>query len=135
MMYMMFVGAYFVVCAGLPETVMANRKFERGKQTKKDAAALAAEREKEYEEYLASDEGKQTEAVLQEYREKRGPSLMDRHLDEGGGSKKAKVQDTRFFDRDRVRTLLFFVITCAYRAVCCRIFCLIRKWIAVRWKN
>lgn len=90
---------------GLPETAMANRKFERGKQTKKDAAALAAEREREYEAYLASDEGKQTEAVLQEYREKRGPSLVDRLRDEGG-NKKAKVQDTRFFDRERVSDLV-----------------------------
>ena len=87
----------------MTDTLVANRKFERGKQTKKDAAALAAQREQEYEDYLASEEGQQTEAVLREYREKRGPSLVDRHREEGGLKKhKGEKQDTRFFDRDRV---------------------------------
>jgi hypothetical protein len=96
---------------GMTEELTANRKFERGKQTKKDAAAITAQREQEYEDYLASDEGKQTEAVLQEYREKRGPSLVDRHHHEGPSKKqKNEKADTQFFDRDRVSLELVCII-------------------------
>jgi hypothetical protein len=82
--------------------MMSNRKFERGKQSKKAAEALAAESEKAYAAYLLSEEGKQTEAMLQEYREKRGPSLVDQHRE--NSTKRPKVDNSmsQFFDRDRV---------------------------------
>mmetsp|Transcript_3884 Transcript_3884/g.6078 ORF Transcript_3884/g.6078 Transcript_3884/m.6078 type:complete len:473 (+) Transcript_3884:50-1468(+) len=88
---------------GLSEKMLGNRKFDRGKETKKAAAALSAQREKEYEEYLNSEEGKQTEATLQLYREKRGPSLVELHRQET--AKKPKhgnpISEMQFFDRER----------------------------------
>lgn len=48
------------------------------------------------------EEKNRTEAFLQEYREKRGPSLMDAHLDKLG--KRPKTVDTRLksFDHEKV---------------------------------
>ena len=48
------------------------------------------------------EEKKRTEAILAEYREKRGPSLMDAHLEKVG--KKPKLVNTRMksFDHEKV---------------------------------
>lgn len=85
----------------------SNRKFERGKLAKKSAEAIAEQREKEYEEYLESEEGKEAQAVLEEYRKKRGPSLMQQHQD-SISAKRAKTGSTAFselrlrgFNRER----------------------------------
>jgi hypothetical protein len=87
----------------------ANRKFERGKLAKKTAEAIAAQREFEHEQYMNSEEGKEAEAVLEEYRKKRGPSLMQKHQ-EDVAIKRAKTGSTalsemrkKSFDRERVR--------------------------------
>lgn len=89
-------------------TMPSNRKFERGKLAKKSAEAIAAQREAEYEQYMNSEEGKEAEAVLEEYRKKRGPSLMQKHMDDVA-SKRAKTGSTALsemrqkgFDRERV---------------------------------
>mmetsp|Transcript_34974 Transcript_34974/g.65270 ORF Transcript_34974/g.65270 Transcript_34974/m.65270 type:complete len:541 (-) Transcript_34974:62-1684(-) len=88
-------------------TMPSNRKFERGKLAKKSAEAIAAQREAEYEQYMNSEEGKEAEAVLEEYRKKRGPSLMQKHMDDVA-SKRAKTGSTALsemrqkgFDRER----------------------------------
>ena len=87
----------------------SNRKFVRGKLAKKSAEQLAAQREAEYESYINSEEGKAAEALIEEHRQKRGPSLMQQHQ-EGLATKRAKSGTTAFselrnkgFDRDRVR--------------------------------
>ena len=86
----------------------SNRKFERGKTAKKTAEQIAAQREAEYERYINSEEGKEAEAVLEEYRKKRGPSLIQKHH-EDVAAKRAKTGTTgmselrkKGFDRERV---------------------------------
>jgi hypothetical protein len=82
----------------------SNRKFDRGKETKKEAAALTKQTEQEYERYMATEDGKKTEAMLNEYREKRGPSLMDLHQERASKAPRRATQETQFFDRERVRS-------------------------------
>jgi hypothetical protein len=81
---------------------LGNRKFDKGKLSKKAAELLNEESERAYESYLASAEGQQTEELLRKHREKRGVSLVQRHLE--GSSKRSKVDNAgfQFFDRDRV---------------------------------
>jgi hypothetical protein len=93
------------VFGGAEEAFGAQRKFNMGKEAKKAAALLNAQREmreaqpKSVEE---EEEERRTEAILQEYREKRGPSLMEAHLDQV--SKKPKLSSRqKNFDYDRVR--------------------------------
>lgn len=94
-------------------TMPSNRKFERGKLAKKSAEAIAAQREAEYERYMNSEEGKEAEAVLEEYRKKRGPTLMEKHTQDVA-SKRAKSGTTAMselrkkgFDRERVCSRIF----------------------------
>lgn len=81
-------------------------KFQGGKEAKKAAAALKAEREAVAQLMEDPEERKRTEALLAEYREKRGPSLMDAHLEKM--SKKPKKVDTRLksFDHEKVVQIL-----------------------------
>jgi hypothetical protein len=106
----------------------SNRKFERGKLAKKSAEQIAAQREAEYEHYMASEEGKEAEAVLAEYRKKRGPTLMQKHHEEVA-AKRAKSGTTglsemrkKGFDRDRV-SVCVCVCVCAviihFSSLCC----------------
>ena len=90
----------------------SNRKFERGKLAKKSAEQIAGQREAEYEAYMNSEEGKEAEAVLEEYRKKRGPTLVQRHHDEvaakraKSGSSGMSEMRKKGFDRERVRVLV-----------------------------
>jgi hypothetical protein len=86
----------------LSTVALGNRKFDRGKQSKKAAEVVNAESEKAYEAYLLSAEGQQTEELLRQHREKRGLSLIEVHRD--NSSKKPKNLDSglQFFDRERV---------------------------------
>lgn len=86
---------------------LGNRKFERGKQSKKAAEILNAESEREYLAYLQSDEGQRTEELLREHREKRGRSLVEVH--QVTSSKRQKAPNTsQFFDRERVGSDCYF---------------------------
>ena len=80
-------------------------KFQTGKEAKKVAAALKAEREAVSRLLEDPEEKAKSEALLAEYREKRGPSLMEAHLDKLG--KKPKIHDTRMkaFDHEKVVAL------------------------------
>lgn len=87
--------------------MLNNRKFERGKQSKKDAEALNEENERLYTAYLQSEEGQKTEAMLQEYKAKRGPSLMESHLENNSKKKRNESSEYQFFDRDRVSNICY----------------------------
>lgn len=82
-------------------------RFEGGKEAKKAAAALKAEREAVEKLIEDPEEKKRTDAILAEYREKRGPSLMDAHLEKVG--KKPKLANTRMksFDHEKVRRMIY----------------------------
>jgi hypothetical protein len=96
------------VFGGAEEAFGSQRKFNMGKEAKKAAALLNAQREmREAQPKSAEEEeeARRTEAILQEYREKRGPSLMEAHLDQV--SKKPKLSARqKGFDYDRVRLYL-----------------------------
>lgn len=58
----------------------SNRKFHSGIQAHKAAKEMQKQREALEKERLNSPEYQETQALLKEFREKRGPSLMDQHL-------------------------------------------------------
>lgn len=91
--------------------MLNNRKFERGKQSKKDAELLNEENERQYIAYLQSEEGQKTEAMLQEYKAKRGPSLMEFHHENNTKKKKNNTNENQFFDRDRVSLIIILIYT------------------------
>lgn len=74
-----------------------SRKFQHGKEARKSAEVLQAQRDAEEEAYRNSEEGKRTQALLDEYREKRGPSLMEMHHISGVKRPDAK---SRGFNRE-----------------------------------
>lgn len=106
---------------------MTNRKFQAGKQAKKLAEQMSIQREfqRQQQKLLAQQEGAErrkhglnddgsgggkeaaseqtTEDLMQEYREKRGVSLMEQHL--AKKSKTSHLQEgkgqRRAFDRER----------------------------------
>lgn len=107
-------------------TMPSNRKFERGKIAKKSAEQIAAQREAEYEHYMNSEEGREAEAVLAEYRKKRGPTLVQIHQEEVA-AKRAKNGTTSLselrqkgFDRERVslKLLVFIVFVSIFISIC-----------------
>lgn len=83
----------------LSDTFGVSRGFQSGKVAKQKAKELEAMRS---EQPRDAAEDARTQAILEEYREKRGPSLMDQHLqkkkDGGSGSQK---DSRRPFDRER----------------------------------
>ena len=80
-------------------------KFEGGKEAKKAAAALKAEREALERLMEDPEEKRRTEAILAEYREKRGPSLMDAHLEKLGKKPKKPEAGWRNYDPQRHNSL------------------------------
>ena len=88
------------------ETFGVSRKFNTGKLAKKVNEGLAAEREALERAMEGSEEAQRTKAVMEEYRERRGASLMDRHAADraaattrksGGGERGG---ERRAFDRE-----------------------------------
>jgi hypothetical protein len=79
------------------------RKFQTGKEAKKAAKSMIAEKEALQKALLNDEEQKKNDAFLAEYKEKRGPSLMDAHFE--SLSKKPKTSNTKntSFDYERVR--------------------------------
>jgi erythromycin esterase-like protein len=61
------------------ETFGVSRKFSTGKVSKKKNAELTAERQAIEKALEGSVEAMKTKAVLEEYKERRGASLMERH--------------------------------------------------------
>ena len=51
-----------------------------------------------------SEESQRTQAILEEFKEKRGASLMDRHVAKKAEQPKAVSTGRRAFDRELVRT-------------------------------
>ena len=89
------------------ETFGVSRKFNTGKLAKKVNEGLAAEREALERAMEGSEESRRTKAVMEEYRERRGASLMERHAadraDEAarkGGGGGGVRGERRAFDRD-----------------------------------
>jgi hypothetical protein len=79
-----------------------------------------------------SEESQRTQAILEEFKEKRGASLMDRHVAKKAEQPKAVSTGRRAFDRELVRTalthayvhlmlfVLLFFVTTAFLCVCFR---------------
>jgi hypothetical protein len=78
------------------------RKFQTGKEAKKAAAQMAAEREAIQKLVGNEEEERRTEQILSEYREMRGPSLMDAHLQQLAKKPKTTSAKNRGFDYDKV---------------------------------
>eukprot|EP00607_Mallomonas_marina_P005460 CAMPEP_0182426114 /NCGR_PEP_ID=MMETSP1167-20130531/12592_1 /TAXON_ID=2988 /ORGANISM="Mallomonas Sp, Strain CCMP3275" /LENGTH=337 /DNA_ID=CAMNT_0024607323 /DNA_START=1 /DNA_END=1014 /DNA_ORIENTATION=+ len=87
--------------AGLTESFGVSRGFQAGKVARKTAAELGRQREAEREREEDTEETKRTQAILQEYRELRGPSLMDAHLEKRKSNRPVSGDTTRPFDRER----------------------------------
>ena len=56
-----------------------------------------------------SEESQRTQAILEEFKEKRGASLMDRHVEKKAKQPKAAVSGRRAFDRELVSQALFVI--------------------------
>lgn len=81
----------------LDSSVNKNRKFQTGKHAKQQVAELNR-RQQNLPPSVATGEA---DSIMAEYREKRGPSLMDAHADKkakGPGREKGR----KAFDRDMV---------------------------------
>ncbi len=87
-----------------------NRKFQTGKVAKKAAATMVGIKQQlEEGDGAQSEEALRTVAVLAEYREKRGATLMEQHLEKkkekdakSGGSSGGGGTKRKAFDRDEV---------------------------------
>eukprot|EP01038_Epipyxis_sp_PR26KG_P012923 gene12923-17321_t len=91
--------------ADLTSRSVTNRKFQSGKEAKKLALELINHREKMRKEMESSEEGLKTKAIMDEYKELRGPSLMDKHLLEknknNSHNNNNEKEIRKPFDRDR----------------------------------
>ena len=81
-----------------------NRKFQSGKVAKKTAQQISAAKALAENE-PDSVEALQTKAIMTEYREKRGLTLMEQHLEKQGksGTSSSGANKRKSFDRDEVR--------------------------------
>eukprot|EP01041_Mallomonas_annulata_P001560 gene1560-3015_t len=88
---------------GLTESFGVNRQFQSGKVAKKAAAELLRQREAERARCEDPEETARTQAILDEYRELRGPSLMEAHLEKKQKTKKSSEggEVRRPFDREK----------------------------------
>lgn len=84
------------------ETFGVSRKFQTGKKAKKVALATTEMREAYEESMKNSEESQRTQAILEEFKEKRGASLMDRHVAKKADQPKAAPSGRRAFDRELV---------------------------------
>ena len=85
------------------ETFGVSRKFQTGKKAKVKNAMLAEEREALEKAMEGSAEAIRTKEVLEAYRELRGASLMDRHVEEAARKKTTSRPvpvERRAFDRE-----------------------------------
>ena len=87
----------FAAGADVSSTIAAaltNRKFQTGKLAKKAAEAveLYKEHARDQADDQLSEEAEATQALLDEYRAQRGPSLMDQHMEQKKGSGKVGSQ-------------------------------------------
>jgi hypothetical protein len=98
-----------VFSAGDAASVLVNKGFQTGKLAKKAAEAVEAFKEESQKEYERehSEEHAAAQALMEEYRLARGPSLMEAHLEKvKAGRHKPKrthgleKQDRRSFSRD-----------------------------------
>jgi hypothetical protein len=96
---------FYALVSGF-ETFGVSRKFQTGKKAKKVAAATTEQREAYEESMKYSEESQRTQAILEEFKEKRGASLMDRHVAKKAEQPKAVSTGRRAFDRELVRTAL-----------------------------
>lgn len=62
-----------------------------------------------------SEESQRTQAILEEFKEKRGASLMDRHVAKKAEQPKAVSTGRRAFDRELVCTATCCMCTCISR--------------------
>jgi hypothetical protein len=95
---------------------MKARKFLSGKEAKKAALQLQAQRDQEYKEYMESEEGQRTQAIFDEHKIKRGPSLMDAHLEKQSAKRPTK-EPRRAFDRELV--IFSYAIYSTFRTFTC----------------
>jgi hypothetical protein len=84
---------------------VTNRKFQTGKDAKKMAEFLTLKRQQERELAENSIERKKTQQILEEYREIRGPTLMEAHFKKKNQVLKdgSSSQSRKGFDWERVR--------------------------------
>jgi hypothetical protein len=118
------------------ETFGVSRKFQTGKKAKKTATATTEQREAYEESMKYSEEAQKTQAILAEYKEKRGASLMERHVDEKAKKQPTKVEGgRRAFDRELVSLIYSYIYIYMYiyiyiDAVFNQIFGLVKYFIA-----
>lgn len=82
----------------LSDTFGVSRGFQTGKVAKQKAKELEAVRA---EQPRDAEEDARTQAILDEYREMRGPSLMDQHLKKKKDCGPSQKDSRRPFDRER----------------------------------
>ena len=77
-----------------------NRKFQTGKHAKQQIAELNR-RQQNLPSSAATGEA---DSIMAEYREKRGPSLMDSHAEKKAKGPSSREKGRKAFDRDMVST-------------------------------
>ena len=88
----------------LDSSVNKNRKFQTGKHAKQQVAELNR-RQQNLPPSVATGEA---DSIMAEYREKRGPSLMDAHAEKKAKGPSGKERGRKAFDRDMVNILLTY---------------------------
>lgn len=83
------------------------RKFQTGKTAKKISKQIAAYKEQmeQITNLQESTESNKTNEILEQYKEKRGKSLMEEHLEKRRQKKvdQTKSKERRPFDREKVK--------------------------------
>jgi len=111
------------VTVGLPtEKQVTNRTFQAGKLAKRSVEEMNALKAMQQAAQTPEqrEEEERTRAILEEYKEKRGKSLMEIHTEKEAegqrGSKRAKMEERRGFDREAVE---FFISSVCERVAAC----------------
>ena len=76
-----------------------NRKFQTGKHAKQQLEELSRRKKQSGQTAGAQDE---SDAIMAQYREKRGPSLMEAHAEKRLKGPTAREKGRKAFDRDTV---------------------------------
>lgn len=95
---------YFIITTDLGSSFNANRKFQTGKLAKKAVEQLSLEKEMRLKNQsnVETEESLRTKKIMEEFREKRGPTLMESHLDKQAKKQKPDSSVRRPFDREKV---------------------------------
>ncbi len=93
-----------------------NRQFQSGRAANKIAQQMSAARDAAAENEPESEETRRTKEIMAEFREKRGLTLMEQHLENQKIGQKTSSSSAaakrKAFDRDSVSSIVIYLCPC-----------------------